>query len=71
MNLALKIALVERRVPAYITAQDANIPANKLSRFVMGITSPTEEEKARLSRVLGKTASELFPGNHNIGIKNA
>ena len=61
MNLNLKVALVARGVPAYITAQEAEIPVNKLSRFVMGITPPTEEEQARISKVLGKSASELFP----------
>ncbi len=70
MNLNLKVALVARGVPAYITAQDAEIPVNKLSRFVMGITPPTEEEKARICKALGKTTSELFPDSHNIETKN-
>lgn len=61
MNLELKLALVARGVPAYQTAKEAYIAPNKLSRFVMEIAIPSQNEKARLSEVLDRPADELFP----------
>ena len=61
MNLSLKIALVARGVPSYITAKEVGISPNKLSRFVMGISCPNEQEKKVLSKILDKTVRELFP----------
>ena len=61
MNLPLKIALVARGIPSYVTAKEANISPNKLSRFVMEISFPNEQEKKVLSKILDKTVRELFP----------
>ena len=61
MNLPLKIALVARGVPSYITAKEVGISPNKLSRFVMGISYPNGQEMVMLSKILDKTVQELFP----------
>ena len=61
MNLALKFALVAYPDPAYRVAFKVGTNPNKLSRFVTGLSSPTEEERESLARVLGKPAKDLFP----------
>jgi len=64
MNLALKFALVERGIPAYKTAIEADLHPNKLSKITTGIQEPTQNEKNRLAEILGRSADELFP-HHN------
>ncbi len=61
MNLALKHALIDRQVPEYKTAQEAGIHYSRLSKFIYGLVSPSDDEKNRLSQVLGKPIKELFP----------
>ena len=61
MNLSLKFALVAYPDPAYRVAFKVGMNPNRLSRFVIGLSSPSEEEKESLARVLGKPAKELFP----------
>jgi len=61
MNLELKLELIRRRIPAYQTAKDANILPNRVYRFVAELSQPSQDEKERLSQVLGRPADELFP----------
>jgi len=61
MNLNFKLALVTRGIPAYQTAKDANIPPNRVYRFVAELSQPSPDERERLSKVLDRSADELFP----------
>jgi len=61
MNLLLKIALTAHSEPAYQVAIKADINPNKLSRFVMEISDPSEGERERLAKVLERPVSQLFP----------
>jgi len=61
MNLKFKLALVTRGIPAYQTAKEANIPPNRVYRFVSELSQPSQNEKERLSEVLDRPADELFP----------
>jgi len=61
MNLSLKHALIDRKTPAYKTALEAGIYPNRLSRFITGLSEPREDEKEKLSKLLNKPISELFP----------
>jgi len=61
MNLELKLALVTRGIPAYQTAKDANIPPNRVYRFVAELSQPSQDEKDRLAEVLERPTDELFP----------
>jgi len=61
MNLALKHALIDRQVPDYKTAQAVGINYTRLSKFIYGLANPREDEKRRLSEILGKPIDELFP----------
>ncbi len=60
-NIELKKALLERRVPDYHSAIDANLNPTKLSKIISGYTIPTQDEKERLAEVLQRPANELFP----------
>ena len=62
MNLALKHALIDRQVPEYKTAQDAEIHYSRLSKIIYELANPTREEKQRLSTILDRPIQELFPG---------
>ena len=61
MNLPFKFALIAHSEPAYRVAIKADINPNKLSRFVMEISDPSEDEKERLATVLERPESDLFP----------
>ena len=61
MNIELKKALIDRRVPAYRSAFDANLNPTKLSKFISGLAIPTKDEKERLAEVLKRPTDELFP----------
>lgn len=61
MNIALKKALIERGQPAYKTGFQTGINPTKISKFIMGLASPTKDERRRLSRALGKPEKHLFP----------
>ena len=61
MNLALNHALIDRQVPEYQTAKEADINYSRLSKFIYGLVCPSEDEKQRLSEVLRRPVNELFP----------
>ena len=61
MNLSLKFALVAYPATAYQVAFKIGMNPNRLSRFVTGLSSPSDEEKECLARVLGKPVKDLFP----------
>ena len=61
MNIELKKALIDRGVPDYRSAIDANLNPTKLSKIISGYTIPTQDEKERLAEVLKRPADELFP----------
>ena len=67
MNLALKFALLERGIPAYRTAIEANLHPNKLSKFITGLQEPTEEEKQRIAGILQRPVADLFPSQNPPG----
>jgi len=60
MNLALKMALISSKLPAYRVAADCGISESRLSRIATGRLEPTPEELERLARVLGVPASQLM-----------
>jgi len=60
-NIGLKKALIDRGVPDYRSAIDANLNPTKLSKIISGLVIPTQDEKERLSEVLDRPADELFP----------
>lgn len=61
MNLSLKKALIDRRVPAYRTAQECGINPVQVSKFISGLAHPTETEKSKLAEILEKPIDEIFP----------
>ena len=61
MNMTLKLALVERGLPAYKTAWEAGINPIKVSKIISGLQEPTEAEKEDLARVLKRPVDILFP----------
>ena len=60
-NIGLKQALVGRGVPDYRSAYDANLNPTKLSKIIIGLVIPTQDEKKRLAEVLKRPVDELFP----------
>jgi transcriptional regulator with XRE-family HTH domain len=67
MNLALKHALVDYKEPAYRVAQMLGIPHSAISKFIAEIQEPTEEQKKKLSEILGKPIRDLFPTDNQAG----
>jgi len=65
MNLALKHALVDFPSPQYRVAQMIGVPHTTLSKFIAEIQKPTEEQKSKLSEILGKPVDTLFPTKRN------
>jgi len=61
MNIKLKFALIERGIPAYKTSIEAGIHPNRVSKFIAGLATPNDQEKEKLSQILGKPIHELFP----------
>jgi len=61
MSTPLKHALVDHRDPAYLVAYKMGKNDTWLSRVARGIIEPADFEKTQLSKILGKTAEELFP----------
>ncbi len=71
MNLPLKFALVAHPEPAYRVAIRVGMNPNRLSRLVVGLSSPKDEEKKKLSELLEKPVLELFPENELVETGNA
>jgi hypothetical protein len=62
MNLTLKHALLDRHVPAYVSAIDAGIRnPNKIYKITSGLVKPSEADKEGLARVLNLSVDKLFP----------
>lgn len=64
MNINLKHALIDLQIPQYKVAQMLGVPHTAISKFIAGIQEPTEEQKKRLSEILGTTEEELFPASN-------
>ena len=60
-NIELKKALLEREVPDYRSAIDANLHPTKLSKIIIGLVTPTQDEKERLAKICKRHVDELFP----------
>lgn len=60
-NIALKVAIVEREITQREAARRAGIPEVRLSLFVRGHETPTEDEQKALAKVLRRERRELFP----------
>lgn len=58
MNFKLKQALMAHK--SYEVAKKIGIHHSTLSKFISGIQPPTEEQKKKLAKILGKTVEELF-----------
>ena len=57
----LKIAVMQTGRRGYAIERDAGFWPGKLSKIYAGIISPTEEDREKLSQVIGKPETELFP----------
>jgi len=60
-NIELKKALLEREVPDYRSAIDANLNPTKLSKIIIGLVIPTQDEMERLAAICKRPVDELFP----------
>ena len=60
MNSKLKHALVDHPEPAYKVAKQIGVHHSTISKFISGLQEPTEEQKKKLAKVLGKSVKELF-----------
>ena len=58
MNLKLKQALAGHK--AYKVAKQIGVHHSTISKFISGLQEPTEEQKEKLAKVLGKSVEELF-----------
>ncbi len=61
MNFVLKGALAEHPQHSYQIAKGIGAHPSRLSGFISGVAQPTPTEKFKLSAILGKPVSELFP----------
>ena len=64
-NHNLKAAVALSELTNYQIELKADIPLTKLSRIIHGAVRPSEEEITKISQVLGKTPTELFPDFHS------
>jgi transcriptional regulator with XRE-family HTH domain len=60
-NVALKTAIVAARLTQRAVARRARIGETRFTRIVSGEYEPTEKERARLAKILGRSESDLFP----------
>lgn len=60
LNVALKMALFATGKPQQDIAKKARINPQKLSHVIHGNRELDNDERERLSRVLGKSEAELF-----------
>jgi transcriptional regulator with XRE-family HTH domain len=67
INMPLKLAIVRSGRSQREIAQYAAIGEVRLSAIVQGRLTPTEEEKDRLARVLGRRVDGLFPRTREAG----
>ena len=65
MNLALKLALTEHPVPQYRVALELGVAHSTISKFIAGIQQPTNAQKEKLVKILGKKECKLFPKQFN------
>lgn len=61
LNIPLKMAIVQSRRTQKTLARLARIETPRLSNIIHGKLVATERERRRLSELLGKPESELFP----------
>lgn len=61
MNLALRIAFIERGTRQIEAATALGWDPSKLSKFVNGWREPNWAEKKALASYLGKSETDLFP----------
>lgn len=61
INMALKLAIVRSGKSQREIAQFAGIGEVRLSGFVQRRLKPSDDEKARLARILGRRVERLFP----------
>ena len=61
MNLALKMALLEKGVRQIEVAQALRMDPSKLSKAANGWIQLRSEERVALAEYLGRSESELFP----------
>jgi len=59
-NIAVKKALIDRQVPDYRSAIDANINPTKLSKIISGLAIPTQEEKSGWQKSLSVPSMNCF-----------
>lgn len=67
MNVSLKVAFVSKGVRQIEAAQDLRLDPAKLSKIVNGWVQPDNQTKLEISRYLGKSVEELFPGTQTEG----
>jgi hypothetical protein len=61
-NVALRVAMVESELLAYVIARRARMTPDRLSKIAKGHLLPSTQEQRALARVLGRQVHELFPG---------
>lgn len=60
LNLALKTAILASGKKQKRVAVEAHIDETTLSHIVRGRREPSDDERKRLARVLGRTVDQLF-----------
>ena len=60
-NTRLKVAIIESGQKAYQVAHQLHWHPTKLSQIVIGVYSPSDDEKLGLANILDKNVDELFP----------
>jgi transcriptional regulator with XRE-family HTH domain len=60
MRIGLKVAIVRAQKSQREIAAAAGIAENRLSQFIRGWKTPTQEEAIRIATVLGSAAPDLF-----------
>jgi transcriptional regulator with XRE-family HTH domain len=61
MNPDLRRAISWSGRPAWKIARDAGLSRTQISHIMTGVRAARPEERAALSRVLGRPETELFP----------
>jgi plasmid maintenance system antidote protein VapI len=70
MRLALKTTILARFGTQREFARASSIPENRLSALVRGWTQPTDDERARVARMLGAPAERLFPEGRQVEVRS-
>ena len=71
LHQKLRIAAMQTGRRGYAIERDAGFWPGKLSKIFAGIISPTEEDKEKLSQVIKKPKSELFPAKSSTPVEAA